>query len=149
MNTRNFLFRTTLGTGLALAIAVVLGSTGTALAQQKGAEKLVQMQQIKAVQDLQKIDKGDIIVMSCPKCKDTAATVAEQTFKGVTGAQLKTTTVHLCPTCSTKIVTEGHGKQAKDILVHTCNTCGSKDAFCCVMKKGSTSTQGMDHSGTK
>jgi DNA-directed RNA polymerase subunit RPC12/RpoP len=67
----------------------------------------------------------------------------EKSFKGATPEQLKTATIHLCPTCSTKIVTKGHGKQAKDVLVHTCNTCGSKDAFCCAIKKGSTSTPGM------
>jgi coenzyme F420-reducing hydrogenase gamma subunit len=149
MNTRNFLVRNILCTGLVLAITVALGSTGAALAQQKGAEKLVQLQQVKTVQDLQSVEKGDMIVMSCPKCKDTAATVVEQTFKGASPQQLKTTTIHLCPSCSTKIVTKGHGKQTTDVLVHTCNTCGSKDAFCCVIKKGSTSTQGMEHSETK
>jgi hypothetical protein len=149
MSIRNYLIRSLISTSLALTVAVVVGSTDTALAQQKGAEKLVQLQKVKTVQDLQSIEKGDMIVMSCPKCKDTAATVAEQTFKSATGEQLKTTTIHLCPTCSTKIVTEGNGKQAKDMLVHTCNACGSKDAFCCVIKKGSASTTGMQHPEAK
>ena len=149
MNIRNLCVRNVLCASLVAAITAVLGSNDAALAQQKGAEKLVQVQQIKTVQDLQTIEKGDMIVMSCPKCKDTAATVVERTFKGATVEQLKTTPIHLCPTCSAKIVTKGHGKQAKDVLMHTCSTCGSKDAFCCVMKKGATSTQGMGHSETK
>jgi hypothetical protein len=40
-------------------------------------------------------------------------------------------------------VTKGTGKQAQNVLVHTCKTCGSKDASCCVMKKGSGPTPGM------
>ena len=58
--------------------------------------------------------------------------------------QLKTVTIHLCSGCETKIVTKGHGKSAKDVVVHKCKACGSKDVSCCVMKKGSHPTSGMD-----
>ena len=51
---------------------------------------------------------------------------------------------HLCPGCGNIIKTEGRGKQAKDVVVHVCKTCGSEDAFCCVMKKGSLPTKGME-----
>lgn len=145
MNIRNYWACSVLGTSLALGMALVVGSTGTALAQQKGAERMMQLQQVKTVQDLQTIEKGDAIVMSCPKCKNSTVTVVEQTFKGSSPEQLKSVMIHLCPTCSTKIVTKGHGKQKKDVLVHTCNSCGSKDAFCCVIKKGNLPTPGMEH----
>jgi len=109
-----------------------------------GAGKLIQLKPIKTVEALQSIDAGDTIVMSCPKCKDTYATVMEKSFKGVNQDELKKTTIHLCAACDTKIVTKGHGKSAKDVVVHTCKTCGSTDVSCCVMKKGGEATPGME-----
>jgi hypothetical protein len=143
MNVRNYLIGSVLSAGLALAMAAVVGSTVTAQAQEKGAETLMRLQSIKTVQDLQSIDAGDTVVMSCPKCKDMTATVVEKTFKTTKPEELKTVTMHLCPSCDTKVVTEGHGKQAKDVLVHTCKTCGSKDVTCCVIKKGNAPSAGM------
>ena len=128
---------------LALAMVGLMAGPGSALAQEKGAEKLIQLKPVKTVGDLQALEVGDTIVMSCPKCKDTYATVVEKTFKAVNPEELKTVTIHLCSACETKVVTKGHGKQAKEVLVHTCKACGSKDAFCCVMKKGSGPTPGM------
>lgn len=69
--------------------------------------------------------------------------VVDKTFKAAHLEDSKAVQIHLCSSCDTKIVTQGHGKQAKDLLVHTCKTCGSKDVFCCVMKKGSVPTAGM------
>jgi hypothetical protein len=43
-------------------------------------------------------------------------------------------------------VTEGVGKQAKSVVKHACKQCGSKDAYRCVIKKGSDPTKGMEHS---
>ena len=143
MNVRKSLMGSVLSTSLALAVAFVFGSAGTAMAQEKGAETLMRLQSIRTVQDLQSLDKGDIVVMSCPKCKDSTATVVEKTFKTVKPEELKAVTIHLCPSCETKLVTKGHGKQAKEVLVHTCKTCGSKDVSCCVIKKGSPATAGM------
>ena len=56
----------------------------------------------------------------------------------------KVTQKHLCPGCATVIKTEGQGKLAKDVVKHVCQTCGSEDAFCCVLKKGSGPTKGME-----
>jgi len=109
-----------------------------------GAAGLIQLKPVKTVQDLQGIEAGDTVVMSCPKCKESYAQVVEKSFKGSTGDQLKTVQIHLCDGCATKIVTKGHGKSAKDMVVHTCKTCGSKDVNCCVMKKGAGPTPGMD-----
>ena len=131
-------------TCLAFAVAGVVWTPDAALAQQKGAEKLVQMYPLKTVKDLQTVEAGDTIVMSCPKCKESTASVVEKSLKGSKPEELKNVTIHLCPTCDTKIVAIGHGKAKTDKLVHTCKTCGSKDVFCCVMKKSGQSTQGMD-----
>lgn len=140
----NYITRGILSAGLALAVVGLIGSPDTALAQQKGAEKLMQLKPVKTLEDLQSVEAGDTIVMSCPKCKESYATVVEKTFKAASPEELKTVQVHLCPSCDTKIVTKGYGKQAKDVLVHTCKMCGSKDVFCCVMKKGSQASHGME-----
>ena len=147
MNNSNYLVRGILSAGVALAM--VVGMTGTALAQQKGAERLVQLQNLKTLQDLQSVEVGDTLVMSCPKCKDSTATVVEKTFKAANPEELKATSFHLCPSCDTKVVTTGIGKAAKDMLVHTCKTCGSKDAVCCAIKKGGATTHGMEHAEQK
>ena len=129
------------GVGIALAIAGLAWLPSQALAQEKGAHKLMKVQ---TVEDLQKVEAGDTIVMTCPKCKDTYTQVVEKTFKAVKPEELKTVTIHLCSGCETKVVTKGVGKQAKDELVHTCKACGSEDVSCCVMKKGGKATPGME-----
>jgi hypothetical protein len=96
------------------------------------------------VQDLQQVEKGDTILMSCPKCQDTYATVVKKSLKGMQPDQISTVVKHLCPTCTTEIKTEGVGKNAVNKLVHTCNSCGSADVSCCLMKKGGGMTKGMD-----
>jgi len=128
----------------ALAIAGLIALPPFGFAQEKGAEKLMQLQKINTVEALQSVEAGDTIIMSCPKCKDTYATVVEKSFKGATPDQLKQVPIHLCPACDTKFVTKGQGKAAVNSLVHTCKTCGSKDVSCCVMKKGGGPTAGME-----
>jgi len=145
MKTRRILGRCIAATSLALAVIGLLSAPGSALAQQpKGAEKLMQLKPVKTVADLQALEAGDTITMSCPKCKDTWITVVEKTFKAVKPEELKKVKIHLCESCETRIVTKGHGKQARDVLVHTCKNCGSKDAFCCVQKKAAGPTPGME-----
>ena len=51
---------------------------------------------------------------------------------------------HLCPGCQTTIETTGHGKAKKDEVKHVCQKCGSKDVMCCVLKKGSGPSKGME-----
>jgi len=114
-----------------------------ALAQEKGAERLMKLNRLNTVADVQKVDAGDTIVMSCPKCKDVWITVVENTGKAVNPKETKTVLRHQCPGCETKLVTEGVGKQAKNVVKHICKQCGSEDAFCCVIKKGSGPTSGM------
>jgi len=129
---------------VALALAGLMALPTFALAQEKGAQKLMQLQKIDSVKALQTVDAGDTIIMSCPKCKDTYATVVEKTFKAASPEQLTKVPIHLCPVCETKVVVKGQGKAAESVLVHTCKTCGSKDVSCCVMKKGAGSTLGME-----
>ena len=141
MKKNNRFYKCLASSGLVLAIAALAWLPSAAPAQEKGAQKLMKVQ---TVEDLQKVDAGDVIVMTCPKCKDTYSQVVEKSFKGAKPEELKTVKVHLCSSCNTKVVTQGVGKQAKDTLVHTCKACGSEDVSCCVMKKGSHPTSGMD-----
>jgi hypothetical protein len=130
-------------TGFALALVLGAALSTPAPAQEKGAEKLIQLKPVKTLQDAQGLEPGDMVTMSCPKCKNTAVTYVT-TERG----QIKTTAsgvIHLCPGCETKVVSKGHGRNKEDVLVHVCKACGSKDAFCCVMKKGQGSTPGMEH----
>jgi hypothetical protein len=113
------------------------------MAQQpiKGAQLLLKLQK---VEDVQQVEAGDTIVMSCPKCKDTYATIVTKSMKGMQRDQVTTVVKHMCPTCSTTIKTEGMGKNAVNKLVHTCNACGSEDVTCCLIKKNGGATKGME-----
>jgi hypothetical protein len=131
----------TLVTALALLTIISAPSTVSAQIQMKPAQKLMKVQ---TIDDLQKVEAGDIIIMSCPKCKETYAQVVDKSLKGMKAGELKKVPIHLCGTCETSIVTQGTGHQAKDALVHTCKTCGSQDVSCCVMKKNGGVTKGME-----
>ena len=130
----------------ATLVAVVAGLAFLpthALAQEKGAERLMKLNRLNTVADVQKVEAGDAVVMSCPKCQDVWITVVENTGKAVNPKETKAVLRHQCPGCETKLVTEGVGKQAKNVVKHVCKQCGSEDAFCCVIKKGSGPTPGM------
>ena len=140
MKTAQAVYKSILITGLAVAALAWLPASAPAQ-EMKGAEKLMKIQTVK---DVQKLEAGDTIVMSCPKCKETYTHVVVKSRHAVTADELKTTGTHLCPSCDTKLVTQGVGKEAKEVLVHTCKVCGSEDVMCCVMKKGSHATKGME-----
>lgn len=127
-----------------LAVVGLMSLLPLVQAQEKGATKLMQLRPIATVADAEAVEPGDTVVMSCPKCKNSWVTVVAAPTK--TGAKPETTRVerHECPGCEHKIVTAGHGKMKTDKIVHTCKQCGSEDAFCCVMKKGSGPTPGME-----
>jgi hypothetical protein len=129
---------------LAVVSLVSLPTLAPAQEQIKGAQKLMQLNAIKTVADAQAVQAGDMVVMSCPKCKDSWVTIVEAPTK--TGAKPDTKVVarHECPGCSQKFVTEGQGKAATRKIVHVCKMCGSENAFCGVMKKGSGPTPGME-----
>ena len=135
--------------GFSVAVLTIVGLLSlpafvTAQEQIKGAQKLMQLNAIKTVADAEAVQAGDMVVMSCPKCKNSWVTIVEPATK--TGAKPETKVIarHECPGCQHKIVTEGHGKAKTDKIVHICKQCGSEDAFCCVMKKGAGPTPGME-----
>jgi transcription elongation factor Elf1 len=117
------------------AVAFALVPT-SAQAQIKGAQKLIGL---KTADDLKHLEPGDMIVMSCPKCKDTYVSVVDTAAKGSL-EKTKNVAVHLCPSCSTQIELKGWGRPAKEVLVHKCSTCGSEKVNCCVLKKDTLGT---------
>jgi len=126
---------------VALAAAAVIVMPVNSSAQEKGsakgcAQQLMQSKPVKTLEDLSAVHPGDMMVMSCPKCKNVTVSYVEPTFKA-TEPKEKVKTQHTCPSCDNTITVEGHGKAKKDVVTHVCKTCGSKDAFCCVLKKGS------------
>ena len=129
-------------TSLIACAAFALALTVNAADQVKGAEKLMS-KPIRTVADLSNVQPGDMMVMSCPKCKDVTVRYVEATFKAMEPRD-KVKTQHTCPSCHNTMTVEGHGKAGKNVVKHVCQTCGSKDAFCCVLKKGSGSTKGME-----
>ena len=151
MKTPNQTIRMVLGSSLALASAVVFGLPVQTQAADppKPAKVMMELGRIKTTNDVAALQPGDLIVMTCPKCKDVWVTHVDTFAKPakVAESQFKPTVsmaTHLCPSCETTIVRKGHGKQGKDEIVHVCKKCGSKDAFCCVLKKGSIPTKGME-----
>jgi hypothetical protein len=139
-NIGNYLTR---GTFIVAVVGLAL-QANSALAQEKGAERLMKLTRLSTMADVAKVEAGDTVVMSCPKCKDIWVKVARPAVKR--GQETAMIAQHQCPGCDTKFVTEGAGKQAKSVVKHVCKQCGSEDAFCCVIKKGSGPTKGMEHS---
>lgn len=137
------------GVTVAVALLALLVLPGKAADQLKGGQKLMQLNPIKTVEEAQAVKPGDMVVMSCPKCKDVWVTYVDTEAKGgqilaAGGKPTKTALKHLCPGCETTTTRTGMGKQGKDVIVHVCKKCGSEDAFCCVLNKGDAPTKGME-----
>ena len=145
MKTNISLIKTTAMT--IIAAVAVFGAAGHLNAQEKGSAKggaeQLMSKPIKTLEDLCALQPGDMMVMSCPKCKNVTISYVELTFKA-TEPRDKVKTQHTCPSCNNAITVEGHGKAKKDVVKHVCQKCGSKDASCCVMKKGGEPTKGME-----
>ena len=127
---------------MALAFGVGSPLNVRAADQVKGGQKLMPLKPIKSMQDLEALEQGDAVVMSCPKCKTISVAYVETTKGQIKEGKVKQE--HLCPGCQTKIETKGAGKAAKQEVVHVCKECGSHDVMCCVLKKGRGQTKGME-----
>ncbi len=142
-----FTYQVARSMGIALAVALFAFAATDVRAQEKGSAKggagQLMSKPIRTLDDLSALQPGDMMVMSCPKCKNVTISYVEPTFKAME-PQNKVKTQHTCPGCSTTITVEGHGKAKKDVVKHVCQMCGSKSASCCVMKKGGEPTKGME-----
>ena len=128
--------------GCSLAVALMFATAGTAQAQETGSAKggaNLLLKPVKTTQDIEALQPGDAVVMSCAKCKTITVSYVETTKGHIKDEKVKQE--HLCPGCGTKIETKGVGKSAKDVVTHVCKKCGSEDVMCCVLKKGSGPTK--------
>jgi hypothetical protein len=132
MKTLNSIAASITATALLSALSV-LWITNSALAQEKGAERLVKMQQASAPPALAKGQVASSVSMTCAKCKDTFVTVAEPPGRGGRPATA-VVAEHQCPTCATRIETIGVGKQATTAVKHLCSESGT---HACAMTKAS------------
>jgi hypothetical protein len=141
MKTSNKSFKLcSITTAFAMAVTITLLSAATVSAQGHGASKL--MKPITSYEDIAGLKDGDMVAMSCPKCKTITVTYIK-TEKG----HIKTSTPgqeHLCPGCEQKFVVVGEGKSKHDTITHVCKKCGSTEAFCCVMSKDVQLTKWME-----
>ena len=126
-----------------LALGVMaLPQTLNAQQQGQGAKQLLKLNRITTAEDLQAVEPGDTVVMACPKCKDTWATVVQTNFKGAKAKNTTQVKQHQCPGCGSKKITKGHGKAKTTEIVHVCTHCGNPDMTCSVMKKPATPAAG-------
>jgi hypothetical protein len=142
MKVINRLNRHLASAGLALAVLGLLATPAFSQAQEKGATKLLWSKPVKTVADVQALEPGDMVSMSCPKCQNVQTVVVEKSFKATVPDAKKTVTTHLCPGCSTKIRPVGGKREAK--VIHACNGCGSEKVTCCAIKPGTTPSPDME-----
>ena len=112
---------------VALAVALVACFTFTAVAQEKGATKLLPSKPGQSV-------SCEMPAMSCPKCKDSLVTIVERPTKTGAKAETRTEPRHECPGCHSTVTTSGNGKARAGTVKHTCTLNGSESASCCAMK---------------
>ena len=142
--------KTILGTATAFALAMAawLPTTANAADQVKGAQKLMEMNKVKTVGDIEALKVGDTFAMACAKCETIMVTEVVNTAKGAevlaaSGKPTKLIGKHLCAGCGSTIEIVGHGKAKESKITHTCGACGDTSAFCCATKPGSA-TKGME-----
>ena len=139
-----------IGTSMVLAfMAISLSITANAADQVKGAQKLMEMNKVKTVGDIEALKVGDTFAMACAKCETILVKEVVSTAKGaeVLAANGKPTKIigkHLCAGCGSNIEIVGHGKAKESRITHTCGACGDASAFCCATKPSSGATKGME-----
>ncbi|HEX7860841.1 MAG TPA: hypothetical protein VF773_10970 [Verrucomicrobiae bacterium] len=111
-----------------LTLALTVSAADTA---KGGGKKLTELNTPAQVTE---VEKGDLVVTACPKCKTVVHTRVKTTAKGGGLGKEKVAT-HGCPGCGAQVDLTGHGKAKVDKITHTCSHCGSSEAFCSVLKK--------------
>jgi hypothetical protein len=125
--------RPVLAASLAVGVLSLLAPNAT-LADGKGASLLMPVKTAGTVIQTP-ASASRQTAMSCPRCKDGFATVAETNPKGMRLASVKTVPVHLCSSCSTKIASVGAGKAKTDKVTHTCGDSATSQGSCCMASK--------------
>ncbi len=144
MKTNKTVSKIILGMGAVFALAMAASLPLAARADEpmkpmKGGEMMM-MKPITSPADVANLKDGDMVAMACPKCKTVTVTYIHRDKSHVTST---TGQEDMCPGCEQKFTVVGAGKAKHDVVTHVCKKCGSTDAFCCVMRKDSATTEGM------
>lgn len=114
---------------LTLALVTAVGLTQFAVAQEKGATRLLNLNAASP-------QSGVMVVqarMDCPKCQDSIVRVAQPSTKG-SQPEVRLVGRHGCSACQSNIQTTGMGKQARNQVVHTCEMAQASAVSCCTTK---------------
>lgn len=154
----NFLSKITLNSGLAVALALAVWSSGVAHAAEhpaehekgmhdmmpmKGAGDMMQMEHITTQAQAEALKPGDSMAMTCSKCKDVMVQKV-----GTDNAHVKMMTVgekSMCPTCggTVEVVATGKGEGKNAEVKHVCSKCGDDAMFCTATKPGTGAMKDM------
>jgi len=120
---------------VALTICAWLPSA-TGADQVKGGQKLMELNKVKTVGDIESLKVGDTFAMACAKCETIMVKKIVSTAKGAevlaaNGAPTRVLGKHLCSGCGATMEVVGHGKAKESKITHTCASCGDTSAFCC------------------
>lgn len=114
-----------------VAVATILTITAVAADTAKGGGK--RLTELNSPAQVAAVEKGDLVVTTCPKCRTVMQNRIKATAKGG-GSAVERVAIHGCPGCGARIETTGHGKAKTDKVTHVCSHCGSNEAFCSVLK---------------
>lgn len=133
--------------GFAIIVTGLGFLTTGAVAQEKGAERLMKLNRPPAAAMRQPAE-SKTVPMSCPKCQDVVKQVPDRSAKGgqilmAGGRPTKPVVQHLCEGCSTTLSVVGHGKAKQQVAEHTCTSCGADSKSCCATTKDGKPTSGM------
>ena len=126
--------KTTLLSAAVAVSALIFSAFSTSFAADTAKGGGLKLMQLSTVGQVQAVQSGDAVVMTCPKCKTVTYTHVKATAKGG-GSAVETVAAHGCPGCGAKFEIPGHGEDKEDKVTHVCSHCGSNEAFCSVLKK--------------
>jgi hypothetical protein len=137
-----------LACGFAVIFAGALSFSSSGAEVQKGAQRLMPLQNLKTVGDVEALQRDDTVAMACAKCQTIYVAKVVNTAKGAEiqaagGKPVQVIGTHACAGCNSTMEIVGHGKAKESKLTHTCKACGDESAFCCATKSGQP-TKGME-----
>ena len=155
----SFLSKNMLGSGLALAVAIVVGwsvvayaAAGQQVEQQGHAEQnddaeqqdhaAMQLGHITTQAEAEALKPGDMIAMACSKCKHI---MLQHVTKDNSHVKLMTIgEKHKCDVCggTVEVVGTGKGQGKNEQVNHVCSHCGDA-MFVCATKPGSGAMMDM------
>src|SRR5688572_25952190 len=104
----------------AVALWALLLSPSASVAADTAKGGGMKLMQLSTVGQVQAVQSGDAVVMTCPKCKTVTYNQVKATAKGG-GSAVEIVAAHGCPGCGAKIETTGHGKTKEDKVTHVCS----------------------------